>query len=92
VVLCPSVLEGFGLPTVEALRFGAPVVTSEDPALCEAAGGRGVAVPARDRDAWVRATVAGLCGERRRPEAAPRSWDDVARETLEAVRLVGRAC
>jgi glycosyltransferase involved in cell wall biosynthesis len=92
VVLCPSVLEGFGLPTVEALRFGAPVVTSEDPALCEAAGGRGVAVPARDRDGWVRSTVAGLCGERGRPEAAPRSWDDVARETLEAVRQVGRAC
>jgi glycosyltransferase involved in cell wall biosynthesis len=90
-VLCPSVLEGFGLPTVEAIRFGAPVVTSEDPALCEAAAGHGIAVPVRDRAGWARAVVAALSGERGRVPAAPRSWDDVAGETLDAVGRAYRA-
>lgn len=33
----PSLYEGFGLPVIEAMRCGAPVITSRDPALLETA-------------------------------------------------------
>ncbi|WP_431220435.1 glycosyltransferase family 4 protein [Leifsonia xyli] len=48
----PSVAEGFGLPVVEAFKFGLPVVHSDDPALVEVAGGAGLAVtrPSGDHD------------------------------------------
>ena len=38
VVLMPSSLEGFGLPVVEAMRSGIPVVATDDPGLREAGG------------------------------------------------------
>lgn len=85
VVLCPSILEGFGLPVVEAARFGAPVVSSTDPALCEAAGSRATAVPIADSAAWVRAVVSRF-GDRDPSPAVSRSWDDVGEETVRLVR------
>ena len=45
-VLLPSDFEGFGLPAVEALLLGRPLVISQDPALLEVTGGH--AVVARD--------------------------------------------
>jgi alpha-1,3-rhamnosyl/mannosyltransferase len=38
-VVYPSEYEGFGLPVVEAMQCGAPVIISADPALQETAGG-----------------------------------------------------
>jgi len=40
----PSLYEGFGLPVVEAMQQGVPVITSQDPAIVEAAGGAGLHV------------------------------------------------
>ena len=40
----PSVLEGYGLPVVEAMAHGAPVVTSRGTSTEEVAGGAGVLV------------------------------------------------
>ncbi|MGG7509590.1 glycosyltransferase family 4 protein [Plantibacter sp. YIM 135249] len=40
----PSLAEGFGLPLVEAFRFGTPVIHSDSPALVEVGGGAGVVV------------------------------------------------
>jgi glycosyltransferase involved in cell wall biosynthesis len=44
VFVHPGRQEGFGLPIVEAFRFGTPVVHSDDAALLEVAAGAGVAV------------------------------------------------
>jgi glycosyltransferase involved in cell wall biosynthesis len=42
----PSLYEGFGLPVLEAMQTGAPVVISRDPALLEVAGDAAVGVDA----------------------------------------------
>jgi glycosyltransferase involved in cell wall biosynthesis len=48
----PSVIEGFGLPVLEAMAAGVPVVTSDAPAVVEAGRGGALVVPARDPEAW----------------------------------------
>jgi glycosyltransferase involved in cell wall biosynthesis len=53
VLAAPSLAEGFGLPVVEAMAAGVPVVHSDAPALVEVAGGAGVVVPRGDRAALV---------------------------------------
>lgn len=40
----PSLAEGFGLPIVEAFKFGLPVIHSDDPALVEVAAGASLVV------------------------------------------------
>ena len=46
----PSSYEGFGLPVLEAMQYGAPVITSRDPAITEVAGGAAIQVDATDID------------------------------------------
>lgn len=48
VMLFPSLYEGFGLPALEAMKAGLPVVISNAEALVEATGGHLPAVDARD--------------------------------------------
>jgi glycosyltransferase involved in cell wall biosynthesis len=44
VFVYPSVAEGFGLPIVEAFKFGLPVIHSDDPALVEVAAGASLVI------------------------------------------------
>ena len=89
LVLCPSLAEGFGLPAAEAAAFGAPLLTSHDAALREAADGWGTSMTTDDPDAFVAAARELLQAERSpRPLASRvhRTWADVADETVRAVR------
>lgn len=54
----PSLYEGFGLPIVEAMQLGCPVIAADTTALPEAVGGAGRLVPATDVDAWSEALAA----------------------------------
>lgn len=86
----PSIVEGFGLPIVEAFSFGTPVVHSDAPAVVEVAAGAGVTVerePASgypERLAQAIATVANdaKLAERLRFQGLDRSgafsWQDSA--------------
>jgi glycosyltransferase involved in cell wall biosynthesis len=47
-VVVPSRAEGFGLPVVEAMAIGTPVLTSDDPALVEVGGDATLATPVGD--------------------------------------------
>ena len=63
LALLPSEREGFGLPLVEALGCGTPVVASDIPALREVGGDAAEYCPVGDVAAW-RDTVLRLAGER----------------------------
>jgi len=66
-VLLPSDSEGFGLPVVEALACGAPVLASDVPALREVGGDAAVYLPPGDVNAWVAGAFRALA----RPEELP---------------------
>jgi glycosyltransferase involved in cell wall biosynthesis len=58
----PSVYEGFGLPCLEAMACGAPVVAADAGALPETCGDAAWLVPAEDPDAFA-AALLEACGE-----------------------------
>lgn len=60
VLAAPSLAEGFGLPVLEAMAVGVPVVHSDAPALVEVAGGAGTTVPRGDPAALATALRAVL--------------------------------
>lgn len=93
----PSLIEGFGLPVLEAMACGAPVVASDAPALREVSGEAALHVPAEDPIALSEALTRVLGDtslrqsliQRGRARAAQFTWDRSARLFLEAL---GRAC
>jgi glycosyltransferase involved in cell wall biosynthesis len=68
LVLQPSEREGFGLPLLEAIACGTPVVASDLPVLQEVGGAAVEYCPVGDTEAWVR-TVSALLEERRQDPA-----------------------
>jgi glycosyltransferase involved in cell wall biosynthesis len=73
-VLVTSEAEGFGLPVIEALACGAPVVASDLPALREVGGPAVVYAPVADVPAWVGLVSGALTG----PPALPSRPDRLA--------------
>ncbi len=83
----PTHYEGFGLPVLEAMQCGCPVITSRDPAVTEVAGGAAIhaatvaeiadALRAVSSNPRLRNTLSGAGLERARAF----SWERTARET-----------
>lgn len=98
-LLFPSLYEGFGLPILEAMSQGCPVVTSAGGATGEAAGEAALLVDPRDPAQIAAAALRLLCDESLRADlrargqahAAAFTWQRTARATLRAYRAaVGR--
>ena len=95
VLLFPSLYEGFGIPVLEAMRHGLPVVATRSSSLPEVGGDAAIYVlDARDSDAMADA-IRRLRGDpalRRRLVAAGRrqaakfTWDRCAAGVADAVR------
>lgn len=90
VFVLPSLYEGFGMPILEAMAAGCPVVTSTASSLPEVAGGAAIVVDPTD----VVALAEGIQRARRerselrvkgRQRAAEFTWEKTARETLQVL-------
>lgn len=90
----PSLYEGFGLPVLESMALGTPVITSRVSSLPEVAGTAALLVDPEDQDELARAMgrVLDQPALQRRLSAAGTvqvktfSWDRAARETLAVYR------
>jgi glycosyltransferase involved in cell wall biosynthesis len=96
-LVCPSLYEGFGLPLLEAMACGTPVLTSDVSALPEVAGDAALLVDPREvdsirqglerllRDEELRRTLARAGAER----AATFTWERTARSTADVLHQAG---
>jgi glycosyltransferase involved in cell wall biosynthesis len=98
-LVLPSLYEGFGLPALEAMACGTPVLASTTSSLPEVVGDAGLLVDPLDVDA-----IAGALGRladdpalraelaaRGRARAAAFTWERAARETLAQLRAAAGA-
>ena len=87
----PSIYEGFGLPPLEAMACGAPVITSRIPALEETTGGAAILVEPKSVQALASSIAALLHNDDQRSSlsalgrsrAAQFTWERTARLTLD---------
>jgi glycosyltransferase involved in cell wall biosynthesis len=94
VLVIPSFYEGFGLPALEAMACGTPVVVAERASLPEVVGEAGLLVNPDEPDDIARALARVLTEESLRAhmrrlglaQAARFTWEEAARRTLTVYR------
>jgi glycosyltransferase involved in cell wall biosynthesis len=90
VLAHPALYEGFGLPPLEAMSCGTPVVVSNTSSLPEVVGDAGLLVDAEDVDAWAAALWRVCTDDDLHDELSQKalarsrrfSWERTARHTL----------
>jgi glycosyltransferase involved in cell wall biosynthesis len=94
----PSLYEGFGLPVLEAMKFGCPVITSNVSSLPEAGGDAALYVDPENVEEIKHAIEKVVSDEKLRNEMVAKgkkqvekfSWEKAAKETLEVLQEVGK--
>ena len=92
----PSLYEGFGLPVLEAMATGTPVIASNAASIPEVLGDAGILLDPRDRPGWTRAITDLVNDDQTRARlraaglrrAADFTWERTARLTLDVYRQV----
>jgi glycosyltransferase involved in cell wall biosynthesis len=90
----PSLYEGFGIPALEAMKCGAPLITSNTSSLPEVVGDGGLLIDPTNESSITEAIGCLLDSPDRRDELSERaqerashfSWRQVAEQTLEVYR------
>lgn len=93
----PSLYEGFGLPILEAMKYGCPVVLSNVSSLPEAGGDAAVYVDPEDVESIANGLERVVSDERLRKDLIQKgllhvkkfSWEKTAEETLKVLEEVG---
>jgi glycosyltransferase involved in cell wall biosynthesis len=92
-LLQPSLVEGFGIPALEAMASGCPVIASDTPALVEVLGGAGLHTAVGDAVGMAAAmnrlrddALRGELRERGLERARAFDWQSAAAATLEVYR------
>ncbi|HMQ30621.1 MAG TPA: glycosyltransferase family 1 protein [Chloroflexaceae bacterium] len=100
VFVFPSLYEGFGMPPLEAMACGTPVVTSDSSSLPEVVGDAGLMAPPRDAAAFAAAIDRVLSDAELRHELRERGlarakafdWHVTAERTLAAYAAAAGRC
>lgn len=95
VLAFPSLFEGFGIPAIEAMHAGVPVVVSDTGSLPEVVGDAGIVLPPSDVERWTDAlgNLLGDDAERAhlsqlgQTRAKAMSWTASAATVLESLQL-----
>lgn len=96
VFVYPSVYEGFGLPPLESMACGTPVITGNQSSLPEVLGDAGLMVDPYDPDAFTQAITNIMSSESLRADMSMRgleqakkfSWVEMARRVMDLYRTL----
>ena len=92
----PSLYEGFGLPPLEAMSCGVPVITSNLTSIPEVVGEAGLLIDPYEEDALRNALLTVLCDQKLQLELALKgieksknyTWEKTATETLKVYKSI----
>lgn len=95
-LLFPSLYEGFGLPPLEAMACGTPVISSNTSSLPEVVGKAGILLPPKDESLWAKnmlKIVRDKALTKTLSELGPRTaarftWEETARKTVAVYKEV----
>ena len=79
--LFPSHAEGFGIPPLEAMQCGTPVISSNAPALPEVLGNAALLLDPQDLDEWCKAMVSMARNSSLREELRRKGLEQAAKFT-----------
>jgi glycosyltransferase involved in cell wall biosynthesis len=87
----PSIYEGFGLPPLEAMSAGVPVISSDTSSMPEVVGEAGILLSPKDKKSWVEAITRVNSDEKLRKEMIEKnklqvskfSWERTAQKNIE---------
>lgn len=96
IFVFPSIYEGFGLPPLEAMACGTPVISSNTSSLPEVIDEAGILLPPKDERLWAKNIVkvlkdkglARTLSEYGIRQAKKFSWEQTARKTIEVYKEV----
>jgi glycosyltransferase involved in cell wall biosynthesis len=77
--LYPSLFEGFGLPVLEGMQFGAPTLTSRSTSIPEVAGQAAILLAPEDTDGWAQAMLRVASNTMERDELSSAALEQAGR-------------